>query len=351
MNCREIDRTGIDRILVRSTNWVGDAVMTLPALEAVKENFPGSFVSVLAKPWVEPVFRNHPGVDEILILQKGGGAFTGIGELLRVIGSVRKGAFDLAILFQNAFEAALISWAGGVRLRAGYNTDGRGLLLTHGVARTRDVLDVHQVEYYLSLLQRLGLKAEKKDPILHLSAEERAAALQRLRVPGIEEGAPLVGLNAGAVFGGAKRWSPERFATVGDRAIEEWGARVLVFGSAGERKIGEKVIAAMSHAATDLCGRTSLREAIALVGMCDIFVTNDSGLMHVACALNVPTVAVFGPTDQVATGPRGKRIRVVNHRVHCSPCLKPECPTDHRCMNAIGVEEVWKEMQDLRNDS
>ena len=349
MHCEQIDRTGIDRILVRSTNWVGDAVMTLPALEAVKENFPGSFVSVLAKPWVEPVFRNHPAVDEVLMMRRGGGAFTGLGELLRVIGSVRKGSFDLALLFQNAFEAALISWAGGVRLRAGYNTDGRGVLLTHSVARTRDILDVHQVEYYLSLLQRLGLKTEKKDPVLHLSAEERTGAVERLRSFGIEEGALLVGLNAGAIFGGAKRWAPERFAAIGDRAVEEWGARVLVFGSAGERDIGKKVIADMTREATDLCGRTSLREAIALVGMCDFFVTNDSGLMHVASALNVPTVAVFGPTDQIATGPRGERIRVVNHRVRCSPCLKPECPTDHHCMTGIGVEEVWKAMQVLRN--
>ena len=350
MNSKPIDRTGINRILVRSTNWVGDAVMTLPALEAVKENFPGSVVSVLAKPWVEPVFRNHPAVDEVVIMRKGGGAFTGFGELLRVIGTVRKGSFDLAILFQNAFEAAFISWSGGVRLRAGYNTDGRGVLLTHSVPRTGDVLNVHQVEYYLSLLERLGLKAEKKDPVLHLSAEERTAAAQRLRASGIEGGIPLVGLNAGAIFGGAKRWAPKRFAAIGDRAMEEWGARALVFGSAGEMAIGKEVIAAMKHEATDFCGRTSLREAMALVGMCDIFVTNDSGLMHVACALNVPTVAIFGPTDQVATGPRGERIRVVNHRVHCGPCLKPECPADHRCMTEIGVEEVWKAMQDLRND-
>jgi heptosyltransferase-2 len=174
--------------------------------------------------------------------------------------------------------------------------------------------------------------------------------MEKLRAFGIDEGVPLVGLNAGAVFGGAKRWAPERFAAIGERAVKEWGAAVLVFGSAGEREIGKKVLAAMHNAATDLCGRTSLREAIALVSLCNVFVTNDSGLMHVASALNVPTVAVFGPTDQDATGPRGKRTRVVNHRVDCSPCLKPECSTDHHCMTDIGVAEVWKEMQDLRYD-
>ena len=345
-----LDKTEIKRILVRSTNWVGDAVMTLPALAAVKENFPTSAVSVLAKPWVEPIFRNHPAVDEMVILNKGGGAFTGFGELLRVIGSVRKQSFDLAVLFQNAFEAALISWAGGVRFRAGYNTDGRRFLLTHGVARSRDVLKVHQVEYYLSLLERLGLNVEKKDPVLHLSSSERAGAEKCLWDKGVKKGNLLVGLNAGAIFGGAKRWNSERFAQIGDKSVEEWDAGILVFGSAGEMEIGRKVVSTMNHTAIDLCGQTSLREAIALVSMCDLFVTNDSGLMHVASALNVPTVAIFGPTDQVTTGPRGKKIRIVNHRVHCSPCLKPECPVDHQCMNDIGVEEVWKEMQELKND-
>ncbi len=350
MDRKTIDKTGIDRILVRSTNWVGDAVMTLPALEAVKKNFPSSSVSVLAKPWVEPVFRNHPAVDDVVILNKGGGAFTGFGELFRVIRSVRKRPFDLAILFQNAFEAALISWAGGIPVRAGYNTDGRGLLLTHRVARSQDVLRVHQVEYYLSLLEQLGLKTEKKDPVLHVSSEERAGAQKRLWDEGVKKGDLLVGLNAGAIFGGAKKWNAERFARIGDKSIEEWGARVLVFGSAKEIEIGKKVMNGMQHAACDFCGQTSLREAISLVSMCDIFVTNDSGLMHVASALNVPTVAIFGPTDQEATGPCGQKTRIVNHRVHCSPCLKPECPTDHQCMNGIGVEEVWKVMQELKND-
>lgn len=350
MDRKTIDKTGINRILVRSTNWVGDAVMTLPALEAVKENFPSSVVSVLAKPWVEPVFRNHPAVDEMVILNKGGGAFTGFGELFRTIRSVRKGSFDLTILFQNAFEAALISWAGGIPIRAGYNTDGRGILLTHGVVRSQDVLKVHQVEYYLSLLEKLGLKTEKKDPVLHVSSEERSVAEKRLQDGGVNKGDLLVGLNAGAIFGGAKKWDAERFAAIGVRSIEEWGAKVLVFGSAKELEIGRKVMNAMEHAATDFCGQTSLREAIALVSMCDIFVTNDSGLMHVASALDVPTVAIFGPTDQVATGPCGQRTRVVNHRVHCSPCLKPDCPTDHQCMNGIGVEEVWKVMRELKND-
>ncbi len=349
MSRNRIDRTAVNRILVRSTNWVGDAVMTLPALEAVKENFPKSAVSVLAKPWVAPVFENHPAVDEVLFLRKGGGAFTGFGELFRVIRLVRKGSFDLAVLFQNAFEAALIAWAGGGRQRAGYNTDGRGMLLTHSVPRTRDVLSVHQVEYYLLLLQKLGLKAETRDPSLYLSADERAGAAQRLGVAGIGDGIELVGLNPGAVFGGAKRWSPEKFAAIGDRAVKEWGAGVLVFGTADEKDIGNRVIRGMKQKATNLCGKTSLREAMALISLCRMFVTNDSGLMHVASALNVPTLAVFGPTDQEATGPRGKRVRVVNHRAPCSPCLKPECPTDHACMAGICADEVWEGMQELRN--
>ncbi len=345
-----IEEANVKRILIRATNWVGDAVMTLPALEAVKENFPSGFITVLAKPWVVPIFDHHPAVDQVLIFRKEERSLTGLGEMIRVIRLIRKNGFDLAILFQNAFEAALLAYLGGVGLRLGYRTDGRGLLLTHPVIRNDEVLKIHQTEYYLSILRGMGWEARSRLPRLHVSVEGAEAAGKTLGRAGIGEGDFLLGLSPGAVFGGAKRWPAERFAEIGDRAVKNWGARVLVFGSAKERAICTRLCDAMGSPALNLSGRTSLGGAIGLISRCSFFVTNDSGLMHIAAALNVPTVAIFGPTDPVATGPQGPKTKVVRHDTACAPCLKPECLEDHACMLGIRAGEVWEAMEFLRRD-
>ncbi len=347
-NRKKIDKTGIRRILIRSTNWVGDAVMTLPAIKAVKQNFPESSITVLAKPWVVPLFKDNPDVDKIIQYKKGKGFITDLAEMARVIGVIRKQEFDLAILFQNAFEAAFLTYFGGVRYRLGYNTDGRGILLSHRIIRNEEVLKVHQVEYYLSLLGAMGLEAANADPSIYIAGEDMEKAGDLLHAKGVESRDFLVGLSPGAIYGEAKRWPPDRFARIGDWAAEKWHARVLVMGSPKERDICESVCGFMTNRSYNFCGRTSLSEAMGLIKHCGFFVTNDSGLMHVAAALGVPTVAVFGSTDPVATGPRGPNTRVVKHDIECAPCLKPECPTDYRCMLSIQPEEVWSEMENLK---
>jgi heptosyltransferase-2 len=183
-----------------------------------------------------------------------------------------------------------------------------------------------------------------------VSPHDSRAVRSLLAAQGIGDGDLLIGLGPGAVYGPAKRWPPERFAAIGDRAVERWGARVLLFGSSGEREICRAVTRTMTHAALDLCGRTTLGEAMALIRQCRGFVTNDSGLMHVAAALEVPTVAVFGSTDPVATGPLGRQTVVLRHDLPCSPCLKPTCTTGYRCLLAVEPEEVWEAMERLRGN-
>ncbi len=346
----EIEKARVKRILIRATNWVGDAVMTLPALEAVRENFPAGRITVLAKPWVAPIFDHHPAVNEVLVFDKGKGPRAGFLEMNRLIGILRKQQFDLAILFQNAFEAAFLAFLGGVKQRVGYKTDGRSFLLTHGIPRTDRVLQIHQVGYYCAILNAMGWPARDRDPSLYIDTYAREQAAGFLTSKGIDPLDFMVGLSPGAVFGSAKRWPPDRFAEIGDRAVERWGARVIVFGSGGERAIGHRVCAAMKRGALNLCGETSLRETMGIMALCRFFVTNDSGLMHVASALGLPTVAVFGPTDHVATGPRGQKAIIVRRGTPCAPCLKQECPTDHRCMLDITPEVVWDTMEELRRD-
>ena len=347
----KIDTKKVKRILIRATNWVGDAVMTLPALDAVIENFPSASITLLAKPWVEPIFTHHPAVDRILVFNKGEGAFAGFGEMIRAIRLIRKGKFDLAVLFQNAFEAAFLTYMGGVKYRIGYSTDGRGFLLTHRIVPSDEVLKIHQSAYYLSILRGMGWEAKGRNPAIHVSQEDKDSADRILGTEGIREGDVLVGLSPGAIFGGAKRWSPERFAEIGDRAVEEWGARVLIFGSGKEKEICSHVCSSMASQSLNLCDRTSLNVVMGMISRCFFFTTNDSGLMHIAAALGVSTVAIFGPTDHVATGPLGPKTMIVKHETECAPCLKPECPTDHRCMLKIGSEEVWQAMERLRKEA
>jgi heptosyltransferase-2 len=346
---KPIDRTKIHRILVRTTNWVGDLVMTTPAIEAVRMNFPDSTLAVLARPWVTPLLENHPAVDHVLPLKTGNGYVSHMVEVIKTASLLRKMKFDLAIIFQNAFEAALLAYFGGVRFRIGYNTDGRGFLLSHSIIRDEEVLRVHQVEYYLSILKAMGWEAESSDPTLFVAEKDKGAIQSLLSSKGIGQDHFLLGLSPGAVFGPAKRWPAERFAAIGDWAVDKWGAKIVVMGSQGEMGICGAVSHSMKHDPVNLCGRTRLGEAMALIERCQFFVTNDSGLMHIAAALKVPMVAIFGSTDPVATGPRSEKARVVQQTVDCAPCLKPECPTDYRCMLGIEPEDVWRELEGLRD--
>ena len=345
---RQLQKSNVNNILIRATNWVGDAVMTLPALEAVRENFPSASITVIARPWVAPVFENHPAVNNILIYNRHTGIKKNICEFFHLAGIIRKNRFDLAVLFQNAFEAAFLAYLGRARYRLGFDSDGRGFLLTHRIKRTDEIFGVHQVEYYLSILKAAGLKTESRNPFLYLSKKDLAKAENLLQSQGISKNDFILGISPGAIFGSAKRWPFERFAKISDWASERWGAKVIVLGSKKEKDIGNKMAGMMKNKAADFCGTTSLGEAMGLIAGCSFFVTNDSGLMHVAAALGVPTLAIFGSTDHVATGPRGSKTRIIRHDIACSPCLKPECPTDFKCMLSIEPEEVWDEMEKFR---
>ena len=351
MITRQLEKSNINNILIRATNWVGDAVMTLPALEAVRENFQSASITVLARPWVAPVFENHPAVNDIIIYNRHDGFKKNISEFFHLSNLIRKNRYDLAILFQNAFEAALLAYTGRVIYRLGFDSDGRGLLLTHGIKRSSEIFSVHQVEYYLSILKAVGLSAESRNPVIHLSEKDIAKAQNLLESEGISKNDFILGISPGAIFGNAKRWPFERFAKIADMASERWGAKVIILGSKKEKDIGDQMAGIMRNNAIDFCGNTSLGEAMGLIAKSSFFVTNDSGLMHVAAALGVPTLAIFGSTDHVATGPRGSKTKIIRHDIACSPCLKPECPTDFKCMLSIEPEEVWDEMEKFRNNA
>jgi len=330
----------IKRIVVRGPNWIGDAVMSEPALSALRKLFPLAELTLLAKPAVAELFKGHPDVSHILVYDDRG-QHAGLTGKWRLASELRRGRFDLAILFQNAFEAALLAFLAGIPRRYGYATDGRRLLLSDPVPRPGRTAISHQVHYYLEMLRPLGCEEGAKSPRLVLFREEEAAMAKRLAESGVSGTELLIGLNPGSTYGVAKRWLPERFAETADRLAGQSGAKVLIVGARGEESLARAIAEKIQAKTVVLSGQTSVRELMAAVKRCSVFVTNDTGPMHIAAAFGVPVVAVFGPTDWRTTAPFGAGHTLVRQPVDCSPCLLRECPIDHRCMTRVTVDEVY----------
>ena len=326
-----------DKILVRATNWVGDAVMSLPALRALRQRFPQAHISILAKPWVADLYRREPFCDELIPYTP-----RTVTEKWSAARELRAKQFDTAILLQNAFEAAAIAYVAGIPERIGYARDGRGFLLTRAIPVPKPgEIPRHERFYYLEMLRRAGIIAElpPNDSIrLEGAPAARAAGLDRFRQLGLGE--TVIGVSPGAAYGTAKRWLPERFAESANQVASDLGAAVAIFGSTAERGLCESVSASITAPVRNFAGETSLAEFIDLAAACRVYLTNDSGAMHIASALGVPTVAIFGATDDQTTGPTGPLAKVVREQVECSPCLKRECPIDHRCMTRVSAARV-----------
>lgn len=319
--------SSVSKVLVRATNWLGDAVISLPAIRALRGIFPNAEIAVAARPGIADLYARESVVDRVILCA---------GGRRMVAARLRQERFECAILLPNSFDAALLVWMARVPVRIGYRRDGRSFLLTDAIPVPESgEIPRHERFYYLELLRRAGL-TERFPPVepIRLDAVEpaREAGLRRLRELGIT--GPVVGISPGAAYGGAKRWLPERFAEAALRLAHP----AVVFGSASERGVCEQVASRLG--ALNLAGKTSVAEFIELAAACRLFLSNDSGAMHVASALGVPTVAVFGATDDATTGPAGPFAGVVREHAECSPCLLRECPIDHRCMTRVTAETV-----------
>ena len=326
-----------NNILVRATNWVGDAVMSLPALRALRQRFPQTHIAILVKPWVADLYRREPICDELIPYTA-----KAVPEKWAAARALRPYGFDTAILLQNAFEAAAIAYVAGIPQRIGYARDGRGFLLTRAISVPQPgEIPRHERFYYLELLHRAGILdslPESESIRLETAPIARAAGLERFRQLGL--GDVVIGVSPGAAYGTAKRWLPERFAETASQLAKELSASVAIFGSKDERDLCASVAASIAAPVKNFAGETTLAEFIDLAATCRVYLTNDSGAMHIASALGVPTVAVFGATDDQTTGPTGPLAKVVREVVECSPCLKRECPIDHRCMTRVSAIRV-----------
>jgi heptosyltransferase II len=322
---------------------VGDAVMSLPAIRAAREAFPGAHLTVLARASVSDLYRRERAIDTVMLRAAG---------RRQAAAEVRRERFDCAILLPNSFDAALTAWMAGIPRRIGYRRDGRGWLLTEAIPRPEPgEIPRHERFYYLELLRRAGIIHEYP-PCTEIRLDgrdvARAAGVAMLRDAGLA--APVVGVSPGAAYGDAKRWLPERFSETAVRVARAQGATVALFGAPAERPLCEalaEAIGADGLTVRSFAGQTTLGQFIDMAAACRLFLTNDSGAMHIASALGVPTVTVFGATDDTTTGPTGDRARIVREPVECSPCLLRECPIDHRCMTRVSSDRVVAVAQKL----
>jgi heptosyltransferase-2 len=344
---KKLPRDGIDKILIRGTNWIGDAILTIPAIASIRATYPQSHIAVLAKPWLADIYKLFAAADEIIIYEKKYDNAPGVFRLAQML---RKRKFDAAILLQNAIEAAIMSCAAGIPVRAGYESDGRGILLTHRVKRSKEIRKLHQIDYYLEMVKALGCVSVNKE--MHLETKiNQVDAQSALRKYIADYQKPLVGFAPGASYGAAKKWFPERFAAVADKIAAAFDSPIILLGGKSDANTAEEVRKSAHTGLINLAGKTDLKEAVYLISRCRLFISNDSGLMHIAGALNIPTIAIFGSTNPATTSPTGNQSIVMRRGVPCSPCLKKTCPTDFRCMDLITVDNVYDAAYNLLKEN
>ncbi len=333
-------------VLVKEVNWLGDLVISLPALRALRLAYPAAQLSVLVRRDLAGFFDGLRWVDRVIAYRVRRG-LPGLADRWRVVSAIRGGGFDLAVAFPKSFEAALWMVLGGVPVRAGLAVQARGALLTHRTAPARALEDRHQANDYLQMLRdTLGIEGSIGDTVLEVGDKRQAMMREWLAGRRRRPDLPLVALAAAAAYGPAKEWPAERYAALVDRLAER--CECVLVGAPEERGRCEVIAAASRPGAVVAAGATDVGDLVALLSLCAAFAGNDSGAMHVAAALGIPTVGIFGSTRPERTGPLGPRVRILHHKISCSPCLDRTCRFGHyECLKAISVAEVAEALADL----
>ena len=346
----ELNPKPIERIVVRGTNWVGDAVMTIPALRQLRRLFPDAHITLATRAWAEGLFADSDFLDDLQVHEG-----SGLRSVVQQVRQWRKRNFDLAVLLPNSLETALVASLARVPLRIGYATDGRQALLTHPLALPEWRESKHEVFYYLKIvaelewlaMQEQSFLATQPDGSLEVSEARKSTARDFLRARGVREGNLLVALCPGSINSRAKRWPAERYAALADRLINELGAQVLLVGANAEAGVSQEVSGQMRNQPLILTGQTDLAELVATLSLVDLLVTNDTGPEHIASALGRPTLVIFGPTNPLTTRPFSPLGEIVRKPPYCAPCMLRDCPIDHRCMTAITPADVFERARTL----
>ena len=337
-------------ILIRSPNWIGDCIMSLSALRALRHYFPDAVIGLTCREHLQAIFKNISEIDRIIPLKND----RGVRDFFRVAGQLKPLNPDVGILMTNSIHSALLFKFSGINIIVGYRKDCRGFLLNHKLKFPRD--QKHQADFYLDLIHDFARKYSSAaiQAEFHFSGElpipdqESKDINKLLGRYGIDAGKTLVGISTSAAYGSSKEWLPERFIELINRLTGQFpDTVVLLFGSESEVGKIERIRQYSAVSTFNLAGKFSLRESITAISRCSLFISNDSGLMHVASALKVPLICIFGPTDTGKTAPRFGQSKIIQHPVECAPCTYRECPVDHRCMTSIQVDEVFRKALDI----
>lgn len=335
----------IERILVRTPNWLGDAVLSLPAIEALGKVYPKASITFLAHKRIAALFHLEAKEREVITYDPQG-EHRGVRGLARLVRDLKRRGYDLAIVFPHSFSSAWMVFLAGIRHRAGYIAEGRGRLLTLGVPVPRDYRRRHLSESYLDLVRALGSMGQSSEPHLDLAPGIKSEGREFLRAQGVPQDAKLIGFGPGATYGDAKRWDVPRFGDLGKKLTRE-GFKILLLGVKEEHLLCERIRKGIGDGAVNLAGSTDLRQLAGVLTRCRAFVSNDTGVMHLAAALGIPVVGLFGSTSPEWTRPLG-RAKVIYKHPWCSPCFARTCPDgSRRCWKAIGVEEVLAAVQEF----
>lgn len=336
------------KILVRGTNWVGDAVMTIPALRELRRIFPDARIMLFTRSWAEGIFRDAALFDEILTFDK---SRSKIKDAIIQAKELKKHNFDLAVLFPNSFETALVAKLAKIPRRFGYAKESRSFLLTDSVEIPAWKNERHEVFYYLNLVAEIEQEYFARKTVLEneqrinlqVSAERREAARKILETSGVDLSKITVALGVGSTNSRAKRWQAESYAKLNDLLQIELNVNVILVGAKDEAEVSGEVLAKSQKKPIILTGKTNLAEAVAVLSEVDLLVSNDMGLAHIAPATGTKTIVIFGPTNERTTQPIGSEI--IRKNVDCAPCMLRDCPIDHRCMTQISPEEVFEKVK------
>jgi heptosyltransferase-2 len=332
-------------IIVRMPNWLGDLVMATPILTDLRHHWPEAKITAMCQGILGTVIQEDPHIDTVFNFKRSKGWLKNQARK-DLLNSLKQEHYDLGILLTNSLSSALWFWCGNVHNRIGYATHWRKWLLNYAIDFPAQRDHQHLVITYKMLLEPLGISVSQTPPCLYINPQEQQAAREKLAQHGVEASDLLIGINPGAAYGSAKCWLPERFKQLSQRLLDYPNLKIIFFGDKAGAPLVETICANLPSRVLNLAGKTSLRELIALIQTCHLFLTNDSGPMHVASALGIPLIALFGSTSDTTTGPY-QGGRVIHKRVPCSPCYRRECPIDFRCMTRIEVQDVYQEIQNF----